>query len=215
MRTPAPRLFRPGTGAAPPALTGRDSQQAVLSRCLGDLVAGVAPPHDVVLLGPRWNGKTALLHWFSTACDTASVDVVALTPQRIPNHGALVDARPRPRRRIAKWLPSKVGVGSVGSAECQLEGMAHKDLARALQERAATDGCAARRNAHMLAGVQQRVDSVEGHGPAGLRMVTAMWLWQATGSPVRSCVDKSFTRAAPGATATSCRVRLSERCGHP
>ena len=131
---PAPRLFQPGAGATPPALTGRDSQQAVLSRCLGDLVAGAAPPHDVVLLGPRGNGKTALLHWFSAACDTASVDVVALTPQRIPNHGALVDAL-APRRGIAKWLPRKVGVGSLGSAEWELEGAAHKDLTRALTAR--------------------------------------------------------------------------------
>ena len=134
MTTPAPRLFQPGAGAAPPALTGRDNQQAVLSRCLGDLVAGAAPPHDVVLLGPRGNGKTALLHWFRTACDMASVDVVALTPQRIPNHGALVDAL-APRRGIAKWLPRKVGVGSLGSAEWELEGAAHKDLTRALTAR--------------------------------------------------------------------------------
>ena len=131
MNTPAPRLFRPGAGAVPPALTGRDGQQAVLSRCLEDLVGGSAPPHDVVLLGPRGNGKTALLHWFRAACGTASVDVVALTPQRIPNHEALVAAL-APRRGIAKWLPRKVGVGSLGSAERHLEGAAHKDLTQAL-----------------------------------------------------------------------------------
>ena len=134
MNTTAPRLFRPGAGAMPPALTGRDGQQAVLSRCLADLVGGSAPPHDVVLLGPRGNGKTALLHWFRALCGTASVDVVALTPQRIPNHEALVDAL-APRRGIAKWLPRKVGVGSLGSAEWQLEGAAHKDLTRALMAR--------------------------------------------------------------------------------
>ena len=134
MNTMVPRLFRPGSGAVPPALTGRDGQQDVLSRCLGDLVGGSAPPHDVVLLGPRGNGKTALLHWFSALCSTASVDVVALTPQRIPNHEALVNAL-APRRGIAKWLPRKVGVGSLGSAEWELEGRAHKDLTQALVAR--------------------------------------------------------------------------------
>ena len=62
--TTTPRLFHPGTGQSPPVLAGRGAQQAVLSRCLADLVAGASPPHDVVLLGPRGNGKTALLKWF-------------------------------------------------------------------------------------------------------------------------------------------------------
>ena len=52
------RLFTPGTGAMPPELSGRGAQQAVLSRCLADLVGGSAPPHNVVLLGPHGNGKT-------------------------------------------------------------------------------------------------------------------------------------------------------------
>ena len=44
--------FRPGAGATPPALAGREVEQRVLSRCLADLAGGSAPPHDVVLLGP-------------------------------------------------------------------------------------------------------------------------------------------------------------------
>ena len=50
----------PGSGATPPALTGREPEQAALNRCLADLASGVSPPHDVVLTGPRGNGKTAL-----------------------------------------------------------------------------------------------------------------------------------------------------------
>ena len=130
MNAATPRLFRPGDGALPPALTGRGAQQDVLSRCLADLVAGAAPPHNIVLLGPRGNGKTALLQWFRAACAERSVDVEALTPQRIPNHEALVDALV-PRGPIAKWLPRKIGIASLGSAEWQ-EGTAPKDLTRAL-----------------------------------------------------------------------------------
>ena len=87
------RLFAPGDGAAPPELAGRSAQQAVLSRCLADLVGGSAPPHNVVLVGPRGNGKTVLLNWFKAACvDAPSVEVLSLTPRDIPTPPALMDA---------------------------------------------------------------------------------------------------------------------------
>lgn len=77
MRGEETRLFAPGTGAYPPVLAGREREQAVLSQCLSDLTAGGSPPHDVVLIGPRGNGKTALLGWFENACNDASVHVCA------------------------------------------------------------------------------------------------------------------------------------------
>ena len=134
MNATVPRLFRPGDGAPPPALAGRKVQQAVLSRCLADLVAGTAPPHNVVPLGPRGNGKTALLNWFQGVCGAAPVDVAALTPDHIPSHQALADAL-IPRRGIARWLPRKIGVGSVASAEWQSDSTANRDLVRALTAR--------------------------------------------------------------------------------
>ena len=107
-----------GNGAAPPALTGRVSEQAVLSRCLADLRSNSAPPHDVVLVGPRGNGKTVLLRWFEHACaqNEPAVDVAWLTPSVVPDQRALLDAL-APRRRLAKLLPRKIGIASVGSAE--------------------------------------------------------------------------------------------------
>ena len=134
MNTITPRLFRPGAGALPPALTGREVEKGVLSRCLADLVVGSAPPHDVVLLGPRGNGKTALLTWFRDACRNASVDAVSLTPHRIPSHEALVDVL-APRKGLAKWLPRKIGVAALGTAEWNLEGATAKDLTQALINR--------------------------------------------------------------------------------
>ena len=129
-----PRLFQPGDGATPPFLAGRERQQSVLSRCLADLSARNAPPHNVVLLGPRGNGKTVLLNWFKGVCAEAEVDVLALTPDGIAEHKSLVDAL-APRRGIARWLPRKVGVASVASAEWQPEGTA--TLVRALTARCA------------------------------------------------------------------------------
>ena len=135
MVTTVRRIFRPGAGATPPALAGREAEQRVLSRCLADLSGGSAPPHDVVLVGPRGNGKTALLNWFRGACGEASVDVVALTPQHIPNRAVLADAL-APRRGMAKWLPRKVGVAGVASAEWQ-SATATKNLVQALLARLA------------------------------------------------------------------------------
>ena len=93
MKTTQQRLFTPGTGAAPPALTGREREQTVLTQCLADLLGGASPPHDVALMGPRGNGKTVLLNWFKRACRgrATAVDVVALTPNDIPTREALID----------------------------------------------------------------------------------------------------------------------------
>ena len=112
------RLFTPGDGATPPALTGREREEAVLKQCLADLLGGKAPPHNVALIGPRGTGKTVLLNWFERVCRdrTAHVDVATLTPDDIPNRDGLVDVL-APPSRLAELLPRKVGVAAVGSVE--------------------------------------------------------------------------------------------------
>ena len=135
MASKAQRVFVAGNGAAPPALTGRAVEQAVLSRCLADLRGNAAPPHDVVLVGPRGNGKTVLLRWFQHACAQSrpAVDAVWLTPTALPSQTALSDALAS-RRWLAKLLPRKVGIASVGSAEwAPLDG--RSNLAEALTSR--------------------------------------------------------------------------------
>ena len=117
MRATQQRLFTPGT-ATPPALTGREREQAVLTRCLADLLGGTSPPHDVVLTGPRGTGKTVLLNWFERACrdHEPDVDVVKLTPDDIPSRDAVTEVL-TPPSGIAKLLPRKFGVAAVGSVE--------------------------------------------------------------------------------------------------
>ena len=60
MKAPPQRLFAPGTGAAPPARTGREREQAVLTQWLADLLAGSTPPGAT-----RWSawstGRVAML----------------------------------------------------------------------------------------------------------------------------------------------------------
>ena len=129
MESTAKWVFTPGDGASPPALTGRTAEQAVLNRCLGGLLEGVPPPHNVALVGPRGNGKTVLLNWFKQSCmrRKGAVDVVSLVPTAIPDRKRLVEAL-LPRRSLAKLLPKKVGVASVGTAEW-------RDLAEVLVRR--------------------------------------------------------------------------------
>ena len=128
------RLFTPGSGATPPALTGREPEQAVLNRCLADLAGGASPPHDVVLTGPRGNGKTVLLNWFKNACEDRKLDVVALTPDEIPDRAALIAAL-SPRTWGSKLMPRKVGVAAVGSVEWAASAEAPDNLARQLSAR--------------------------------------------------------------------------------
>ena len=85
--------------------------------CPAGLAAGRSPPHNVVLVGPRGNGKTALLIWFQHTCreSAAKPDVVAITAADLPNQAALhTGLAPTV---FAKLLPRKIAVSGLGSAE--------------------------------------------------------------------------------------------------
>ncbi len=76
--------FRPGTGGLPPYLAGRAEEQALFESLLSLLDRGAPTPSEVILYGPRGNGKTAFLAWVEeVAAPSYSVDVVALTPSDI------------------------------------------------------------------------------------------------------------------------------------
>ena len=117
MKATEQRLFQPGDGVAPPVLTGREREQAVLLQCLADLAGGAAPPHNVVLTGPRGNGKTVLLNWFEHVCrDAGAVDIARLSPSRIRTGQALADLL-LPATGVRKFLPRRFGLTGVGRAE--------------------------------------------------------------------------------------------------
>ena len=115
--TPARRVFTPGSGAVPPTLAGREREESVFRSCLADLAGGQAPPHDVALIGPRGNGKTALLNWFERECRAnGGVDVVRLTPSSARTGKALGEAL-LPTAGLRRLLPGKWGVAGIGTAE--------------------------------------------------------------------------------------------------
>lgn len=111
--------FAPGSGQLPPYLGGREDQQRALRRMLSYVEAGRTTPRDVVLIGPRGNGKTVLLRWFETTIgdESPDVDVVWLTPSAIRNLNDLATEL-APPHRFRRLLPSQLsvstGVGKLG-----------------------------------------------------------------------------------------------------
>ena len=111
--------FVPGSGQLPPYLGGREDQQQALRRMLSYVKAGRTTPRDVVLIGPRGNGKTVLLLWFETtiADEAHDVDVVWLTPSTIRDLNGLATEL-APVQRFRRLLPSQLsvsaGIGKVG-----------------------------------------------------------------------------------------------------
>ena len=73
--------FRPGAGRLPPFLAGRAEEQTLFRSRLAQLDRGEPTPSEIVLYGPRGNGKTALLVWMMNETDSVpGVDVIRMTP---------------------------------------------------------------------------------------------------------------------------------------
>ena len=110
--------FVPGSGLVPPHLAGREVEQALLREYLGWLQGREPIPCDVALLGPRGNGKTALLRWFEQALQaTNESDVAWLTPDEIPDLDKLANFLVPPRRFkgvLPDTLSLSIGVGRMG-----------------------------------------------------------------------------------------------------
>ena len=106
----------PGSGQLPPYLAGREAEQALLQRYLEILRAGGTVPCDIVLTGPRGNGKTALLRWFERriAAGEPSVDVAWLTPDAIQDLDGLATEL-APPGRFGSLLPDTANL-SIGFA---------------------------------------------------------------------------------------------------
>ena len=114
-----PELFRPGWGMLPPYLAGRDTQQHDLKQALACLQTGVSPASGKVLIGPRGNGKTALLRWFKQEIERGDfgIDVVWLTPDKIPDLDTLATELAPPERfqsLLPDTLSLSLGVGKLG-----------------------------------------------------------------------------------------------------
>lgn len=75
--------FQPGAGGMPPILAGREREQSLFRALLGRLERGAPVPTDVVLYGPRGNGKTVLLQWLCRQADGERVETAVVVPSAL------------------------------------------------------------------------------------------------------------------------------------
>lgn len=102
--------FHPGTGKLPPYLAGREEETVLFRGLLAALSKRMAPDSDVVLYGPRGNGKTALLKWAATEAESfRRIDVVWLNPSEIKGSRELI-ARLMPRPFWHRLMPTEASV---------------------------------------------------------------------------------------------------------
>ena len=85
--------FAPGAGMTPPVLAGREREKAVIIEALEDLGEGYNPTANIALIGPRGNGKTALLRWAEAHVDECEgkVKCIILNPDSFSSHSDLVE----------------------------------------------------------------------------------------------------------------------------
>ncbi len=90
-------LFKAGTGVTPPKLAGRDAEAELAADVLlNPLTDGTPPAADLVLFGPRGNGKTVLLTDLERRAASAGIGVQALTARSFKAPGGLAAVLLRP-----------------------------------------------------------------------------------------------------------------------
>ena len=76
--------FQPGSGGMPPYLAGREVEQGFFRALLTRLRSRGSVPAEVILYGPRGNGKTVLLGWLENeAAMVDGVETLVLLPSEI------------------------------------------------------------------------------------------------------------------------------------
>ena len=84
--------FAPGAGMTPPVLAGREREKAVIIEALEDLGEGCNPSANIALIGPRGNGKTALLRWAEAHVEECEgkIRCAVLNPDSFKSYSSLV-----------------------------------------------------------------------------------------------------------------------------
>ncbi len=88
------RLFTPGTGGVPPYLAGRKREQEYFQDCVEALKNRKPISQDMIIYGPRGNGKTALLRYLQKETlqeEKKKLDILWATPKEMEHPGKLID----------------------------------------------------------------------------------------------------------------------------
>lgn len=132
--------FKPGPGEVPPVLAGRKKEKERIKLTLDRLKNGLSPGQNIALIGPRGNGKTALLKWVKEQVGLykGKVECVELNPNCFRAHDELI--RSFENRGV---LSNVTGVGiktPVVEFEVSREGTGKKTLRHALEQRCSENG---------------------------------------------------------------------------
>ena len=105
--------FQPGPGGMPPYLAGRETEQNLFRTLLGRLESGTPLPGEVILYGPRGNGKTVLLGWLrDEAASRTLVETAVLLPSGISDVARLCELL-LPRSWWDRLSPEQLAVAGI------------------------------------------------------------------------------------------------------
>ena len=108
-------LFTPGTGAVPPYLAGRKREQEYFRDCVEVLKGRNSVSRDLILYGPRGNGKTALLRYLQTKTrqkEGDRLDILWVTPNTMSTETEFAHLLSGPKKLKDRF---KKLTGSVGA----------------------------------------------------------------------------------------------------
>ena len=126
--------FQAGDGGLPPYLAGREYEQEICGAFLSRLCNGRPPPREIVLHGPRGNGKTALLAWLrKEVAAFPGVDAIRLVPAAIRTETKLVE-RLLPSSWWQRLAPGEVSLYGIELMERNLLPVA-RTVAEVFRER--------------------------------------------------------------------------------
>ncbi len=131
------KLFRPGDGGLPPYLAGRKREQEYFRDCVKSLMSHDAPAQNMIIYGPRGNGKTALLGYLQKETlqkEGAKLDIQWVTPIKMKTPAEFDNTltgekkfTDKFRKLVASvtWLSASAGIeldlsGSARAAEDQI-----------------------------------------------------------------------------------------------
>ena len=106
--------FLPGTGRLPPYLAGREAEQSLFRQCFETLRQGKSTAGEVILYGPRGNGKTALLRWVESEVEAGDgLDACWLIGSQVPEPASLA-RRLELGSFFRRMQPESVSAGGFG-----------------------------------------------------------------------------------------------------
>ena len=164
--------FRPGEGSMPPHLAGREEEKKALSQILDLMESGEPPAADLILYGPRGNGKTCLLTWTATEAKRRKFDVLDTSASEFGSVAELVGAL-SPKGIFSMLRSARISVAGVAAGA---------DMNRKGQEQALKQVLAQRTKKRPLVFLIDEAHTMD--AKVGRRLLNAAQVTRRSGSPL-------------------------------